>query len=58
MPTLQKTMKERVFPMLGSATLQFERSMQWLAVRQQAAFSAAGVGIVVLRLIFSGVTAA
>ena len=52
------TMKGRLLPMLGSATLQFERSRQWLAGRQQAAFFAAGIGIAVLLLIFSGVTAA
>ena len=58
MSPLLKTMKGRVLPMWGSATLEFERSRQWLAGRQQAAFFAAGVGIVVLLLSFSGMTAA
>jgi Flp pilus assembly protein TadB len=58
MSPLLTTMKERISPIWKSVKLQFESGRQWLIMRQQPAFWAAGVGIVLLLLIFSGVTAA
>src|SRR5215472_8488533 len=55
---LGSTVKERALPICESAVLQSERGLQWLNLRPQAAFFAAGVGVVVLLLIYSGVTAA
>jgi hypothetical protein len=55
---LGSTVKERASPICESAVLQSERGLQWLNLRPQAAFFAAGVGVVVLLLIYSGVTAA
>jgi hypothetical protein len=55
---LGSTVKERALLICESAALQFERGLQWLKLRPQAAFFAAGVGVVVLLLIYSGVTAA
>jgi hypothetical protein len=52
------TVKKLALPIWKSAAHQFRRGGQWLSVRQQAAFFAAGLGVVLLLLIFSGVTAA
>jgi hypothetical protein len=52
------TVKEHASPTWKSAVLQFERGLQWLKLRPQTAFFAAGVGVALLLLIYSGVTAA
>jgi uncharacterized protein YjbI with pentapeptide repeats len=49
---------EHIPPIWKKATVQAERGRQWLMPRQQAAFISAGVVLVLLLLIFSGVTAA
>ena len=55
---LLTTMKQRISSTRKSTALLFERSRQWLISRQQAAFISAGVGVMLLLLTFSGVTAA
>ena len=58
MSPLLTTMKERVSPIWKSAVHQLDRGLQWIRRRQQAAFMSAGICIVLLLLLFSGVTAA
>ncbi len=55
---LSSNVKERAAPVWKSGVLQFERGLQWLKLRPQAVFFAAGMSIALLLLIFSGVTAA
>jgi uncharacterized protein YjbI with pentapeptide repeats len=52
------TAKRLALQVWKPAAHQFGRGRQWLSLRQQAAFFAAGFGVVLLLLIFSGVTAA
>src|SRR3984885_12962700 len=59
MAQLPTTLEELIEPIWSAALRQFKHGKQWLmSRRQEGAFISAGVAVVLLLLIFSGVTAA